>query len=582
MMGERFMGKQIIHFKHPLLGEKALLFHKALKTIIADDLKSVKAAFQSIEEYSKAGYYAVGFVTYEAAKAFRQEMDVHEQMRLPYVCFSIYEEKKVVELEEGDSSIQLTYTPNTSRVEYDEAISRIQEAIKRGKTDQVNYTIRMHANFEESLNTDAYYAQLTKSQRANYTAHLQFDNIEIISASPELFFAWDRENIELRPMKGTIRRGRFVEEDEARKEALKNSLKDQAENKMIVDLVKEELSHIAIPGTIKVDSLFKIETYPTVHQMTSIVKAKTKAETSLASIFEALFPSGSITGVPKLQSMKLIKQLESSPREIYCGAIGLVTPKGHSVFNVPIRTVLLDHKKKEAVYGVGGGITKKSSAEGEFNEVLAKVEVLNVDSPSFQLLETMLLEEGQIFLLNEHLARMEKSARYFQFHYCEEKIRQKLRLYMEKYSKGIHKLRLRLTMIGEIHIEADEISNMERGNYLVVLAEMPIMKKNPLHYHKTTYRGIYEQHQRNGVYDTLLWNEEGYITEFVNGNVVYQLDGALYTPPVEDGALPGTFRERLIGDEEIKVRSIHIKEMDRIEKLWFINSVRKWVKVTLK
>ncbi|MGM8214568.1 chorismate-binding protein [Bacillaceae bacterium W0354] len=573
------MDKQIIHFKHDLLGNEPLLFQHAIDFVVARSLAEVKSALKKIEAYAKQGFYAVGYVSYEAAKAFDSNMDVHEQVELPFVYFGIYEKKDVYTSGQNSSSVKLEYVPDTPRPIYDDAIKNIHQAIRDGATNQVNYTIRLNADYED-LSTEAYYQQLANAQKANFTSHLRFEDFEIISISPELFFAWDGKTIETKPMKGTIKRGRSVEEDIIRKEQLRSSNKDKNENKMIVDLLRAELSQVAKPGTVSVKKRFEIETYPTVFQMTSTVKADTKEGTSLLSIFEALFPCGSITGSPKICTMQLIKELEKTPREVYCGAIGIVTPEQNAIFSVPIRTVWLDHKHKRATYGVGGGITAASSAESEYNELLAKSEVLKYEAPDFELLETMKLDDGEVFLLDKHLFRLKQSAQYFNISFSESELPEKLSNIEEKYSNGTFLVRVLLSKSGQIEIEIKEI-NLKQQTGKVALAKRPINRDLPFHYHKTTYRDIYEQHKIMGVYDTLLWNEEGYITEFINGNVVYQLDGHQYTPPIHDGLLPGTFREMLLENGEIVERSLHKDELNQVEKLWFINSVREWVEVVL-
>src|SRR5690554_1808788 len=403
------MDKQLIHFKHPLLGDDPLQFQNPVKFITANTLADVKEAIEKIESYTKRGYYAVGYVSYEALGAFYPERKLSAKPNIPYVYFGIYENKETVQMKEYTSTKPLDFTPNTSRMRYNEAIKYIHESIDQGLVEQVNYTIRLTTR-EEKLDTDALYFQLTESQQANFTAHLRFDDFEILSISPELFFAWDQYEIEMRPMKGTMKRGKFYEEDLLNKDKLKQSIKDMNENEMIVDLVKDELKGITKEGTVEVTNCFHIETYPTVYQMTSTVKGETVENTSLLSIFESLFPAASIAGTPKLKAIELVDILEDAPRDVYCGAVGIVTPEGHAIFNVPIRTVLLNKNNGELTYGVGGGITTRSSAGAEYDEALTKSAVLNYKLPRFELLETMKIEDGKIFLLEEHLNRIKQSS----------------------------------------------------------------------------------------------------------------------------------------------------------------------------
>ena len=574
------MDKQLIHFKHPLLGDDPLQFQNPVKFITANTLADVKEAIEKIESYTKRGYYAVGYVSYEALGAFYPERKLSAKPNIPYVYFGIYENKETVQMKEYTSTKPLDFTPNTSRMRYNEAIKYIHESIDQGLVEQVNYTIRLTTR-EEKLDTDALYFQLTESQQANFTAHLRFDDFEILSISPELFFAWDQYEIETRPMKGTMKRGKFYEEDLLNKDKLKQSIKDMNENEMIVDLVKDELKGITKEGTVEVTNCFHIETYPTVYQMTSTVKGETVENTSLLSIFESLFPAASIAGTPKLKAIELVDILEDAPRDVYCGAVGIVTPEGHAIFNVPIRTVLLNKNNGELTYGVGGGITTRSSAGAEYDEALTKSAVLNYKLPRFELLETMKIEDGKIFLLEEHLNRIKQSSYYFNWPFPEKQIRKKLSDLAKKYHQGTYKVRLLLNKNGAITYHIEQLDSRKQVGK-VALAAHPINKASIFHYHKTTYRTIYNDLKIASYYDTLLWNEEGYITEFINGNLIYQLDQQYYTPPIHDGLLPGTYRNYLIENGKVIERSLHKKDLIKIEKMWFINSVRGWVKVAIK
>ncbi len=574
------MDKQLIHFKHPLLGDDPLQFQNPVKFITANTLADVKEAIEKIESYTKHGYYAVGYVSYEALGAFYPERKLSAKPNIPYVYFGIYENKETVQMKEYTSTKPLDFTPNTSRMRYNEAIKYIHESIDQGLVEQVNYTIRLTTR-EEKLDTDALYFQLTESQQANFTAHLRFDDFEILSISPELFFAWDQYEIETRPMKGTMKRGKFYEEDLLNKDKLKQSIKDMNENEMIVDLVKDELKGITKEGTVEVTNCFHIETYPTVYQMTSTVKGETVENTSLLSIFESLFPAASIAGTPKLKAIELVDILEDAPRDVYCGAVGIVTPEGHAIFNVPIRTVLLNKNNGELTYGVGGGITTRSSAGAEYDEALTKSAVLNYKLPRFELLETMKIEDGKIFLLEEHLNRIKQSSYYFNWPFPEKQIRKKLSDLAKKYHQGTYKVRLLLNKNGAITHHIEQLDSRKQVGK-VALAAHPINKASIFHYHKTTYRTIYNDLKIASYYDTLLWNEEGYITEFINGNLIYQLDQQYYTPPIHDGLLPGTYRNYLIENGKVIERSLHKKDLIKIEKMWFINSVRGWVEVAIE
>jgi para-aminobenzoate synthetase/4-amino-4-deoxychorismate lyase len=278
--------------------------------------------------------------------------------------------------------------------------------------------------------------------------------------------------------------------------------------------------------------------------------------------------------------MDIIANLEKSPREVYCGAIGYITPNHEAVFNVPIRTVMIDHKTSAATYGVGGGITWDSTSEDEYDEILTKASLLEEDRPEFQLLESLLLKEGEWFLKNEHTNRLQNSAKYFGFRFDEEKIEKTLNDCAKENSHGKVKVRLLLNKNGGITIESQPI--IEQTKQLMVrFADQPVDKNNPFLYHKTTNRDIYAQFQKKftDVYDVLLWNEDGEITEFTNGNVVLEIDGQLWTPPIESGLLAGTYREMLLKSGKIHEKVLTLDDVQTSEKLWFINSVREWLEV---
>ena len=300
-------------------------------------------------------------------------------------------------------------------------------------------------------------------------------------------------------------------------------------------------------------------------------------------IFKALFPCGSITGAPKIKTMDIIADLETTPRGVYCGAIGFITPTKEAVFNVPIRTVVIDQKSGNAIYGVGGGITWDSTIKGEYHEVIAKANILEENRPDFHLLESFLLNEGRYFLLDEHLIRLKNTAEYFGFPFNQQEVTRKLQLFARSNDSGKLKVRLLLAKNGDIEINGQNISTFETP-LEVSLAEEPVDSNHPFLYHKTTHRDVYSHFQAkkpSKVFDVLLWNEAGELTEFTNGNVVLEIDEGLWTPPISSGLLAGTYRERLIQTGRIQEKVLTFADLKKSTKIWFINSVRKWVEVKL-
>lgn len=573
--------KMIFDFCFEKEEKQRRLFVNPETMLIAHTVAEVRDVFTQMEVYQQQGYYIAGYVAYEAAAAFDPSLTTHKKGNLPLVVMGVFPE---VSIEKHSDQAELrAYTVNwnidTVKDTYEEKIAAIKQSIAAGDTYQVNYTIRMKA--EEKVDGKQLYDQLANAQQANYCALLQLADHQVISASPELFFELKEGSIRTKPMKGTIKRGRTKAEDAEYKRTLTESEKDQAENLMIVDLLRNDLSKIASVGSVDVPKLFEIESYPTVYQMTSTITAKVKETVGIWDIFKALFPCGSITGAPKKSTMEIIKQLEESPRGIYCGSIGFLTPDGDALFNVAIRTAW-QSGEHPAVYGIGGGITWDSDAKGEYEEALSKAAILKTSSSSFQILETMKYDGEDFLRLDRHLARMKRTAGRFQYACSVEKIKQQLADLGEDYH-GEHRVRLLLEKDGDTHITFTPLSNEQQTvTRHVAFAASPIDQENVFYYYKTTSRQTYDafRAQNKAVFDVLLWNEKEQITEFTIGNIVVKWQGDYFTPPVSAGLLAGTFREELLEQGKIKEKILWKKDIYSFEEIWLINSVRGWVRVT--
>lgn len=422
--------------------------------VTTDQHEQVVAVLEKVEALCKHGYYAVGFVSYEASPSFDPHLSVSSQQQLPLVWFALFRATERYDDSAKGSYHLSKWVPNSTNETYDQAIAAIRQAISYGETYQVNYTIRLRAAFQGDA--WAYYQYLRQLQ-PGYRAYLDLGRFQLLSLSPELFFHRKENRIITRPMKGTIKRGLTKQEDHLLAKQLSKSQKDRAENAMIVDLLRNDISKIAELGSVTVPSLFSLEKYPSVWQMTSTVAASLAPQTTLTDIFTALFPCGSITGAPKQKTMEIIHCLEDSPREAYCGAIGYIKPSGEAVFNVAIRTVIIDSLQNRATYGVGSGITWDSTSDAEYEEVIAKAKVLTDKPYQHQLLESIRLENGNFTLLDQHLNRMKASADYFSFVFPKERLKQRLQQIAEQYSTGIYKVRLLLTKTAEISIEATQL-----------------------------------------------------------------------------------------------------------------------------
>jgi para-aminobenzoate synthetase/4-amino-4-deoxychorismate lyase len=386
-----------------------------------------------------------------------------------------------------------------------------------------------------------------------------------------------------RPMKGTAPRGRTLDEDRAQMEWLYHSEKNRAENVMIVDMIRNDLGRIAEIGSVQVPQLFEIERYPTVLQMTSTVTAQTDAP--FTQIMSALFPCASITGAPKVGTMKFIAELETTPRGVYTGAIGYLTPERVAQFNVAIRTVTIDRERQQAEYGVGGGIVWDSDAADEYRECEIKTRVLTSSPIEFELLEALLwTPEDGYFLLDRHVARLKDTAEYFGFPFDRAALIDRLEEVRRSLPAVDHKVRVALKRSGALSITATALSDIPRPLVQrVALARNPIDSHDVFLYHKTSRRAVYDrvQAEQPACDDVILWNERGEITESCSANVVIDLAQELITPPLESGLLGGIFRSELLEQGQIAERVLTIEMLRTAQRMWLINSVRKWMDVVL-
>jgi para-aminobenzoate synthetase/4-amino-4-deoxychorismate lyase len=558
-----------------------ICFTHPFEVVVARSPCEVRTALRRVERAAAEGMYAAGYVAYEAAPAFDRALVVRPGACMPLVWFGLFDAPSEF-TPTGDGEFRISeWMPSIRRDEYDRHIWTVRERIARGDTYQVNYTLRLTASFEGD--EFAFYERLRGAQRTRFGAYVDDgERFRILSASPELFFRRRGASIITRPMKGTVRRGRWRGEDARLAAWLAGSEKNRAENVMIVDLLRNDLGRIAETGTVRVSSLYEVERYPTLFQMVSTVAATLRPATTLEEIFAALFPCGSVTGAPKVSTMRLIASLEDSPRGVYCGAVGFVAPGGDAVFNVAIRTVVIDALTGAAVYGIGGGVTWDSTADDEYAEALDKASLLAEEARDFDLLETMRLEDGRYHLLEDHLARLAESAEYFDIPLSVEHVRAALADHADSFPSGARRARLLVSMDGRARVESEAITETHTGVLNVALARTPVSKSEHFLYHKTTRRRLYDERRAEDLeaFDVLLWNEEGELTEFTNGNLVLEFDGGRWTPPRECGLLAGTFRAELLRRGEIGERVLTRADIRRASRCWLINSVRGWMEVT--
>ncbi|HUU49505.1 MAG TPA: aminodeoxychorismate synthase component I [Nitrospinota bacterium] len=575
-------------FLHPLC---------ILKTSKIDEVESV---LREIEGFLKKGLYVAGYIAYEAGYAFETKL----KSLLSNVCFShpliwfgVFENPCMIDLRDSkfkweeynnlfpeSFSYEISgFDLNISEDEYKSKIEQIKNYISSGDTYQINFTWNIHFSFQGS--PLALYDDLRKKQRVSYAAYIRSGNTHTISYSPELFFRRSGNKIITRPMKGTMKRGRTLSEDRKNMNLLHNCEKNRAENLMIVDLLRNDLGKISEIGTVKVNKLFEVERYETLFQMTSTVEGELKPKTTYLEIFKSLFPSGSVTGAPKIRSMEIINELEKDHRGIYTGAIGYISPYEEAVFNIAIRTPVI--KENKGVMGIGSGIVWDSKAEDEYRECSLKMRFLTEVVQEFKLLETILYYKGKYWLLKPHIQRLKQSAEYFGFSFDSEEFFVSLKQNAEQLdNEERYKVRVLVDKSGKFSIENVKLGISKKDDGFIALSNKKMDSKNIFLFHKTTNRDIYDKlylkAQRMGLTDLIFTNERGEITEGCISNIFIRRNGKFITPPVDCGLLNGVMRQYILRKRKnVKEDIITLNDLRTSEKIYLCNSVRGIIKVNL-
>ncbi|MGH6647162.1 chorismate-binding protein [Aquabacterium sp.] len=590
----------LIDFPAPQGGRQRLGFSQPLTWLVATEPGQVRSTIDAAHGEALRGRWCVGWVAYEAAPAFDDHLPVHQaEPGQPLAMFAVFDQAWPWPDNTPPSTWQTTpWRSGLNAQDFTAQVECIRELIRAGEVYQINLTTPLRSELQPQAPDTAldYFHALHRSQPDGYAAYLDMASrpapdtslsncpSHVLSMSPELFFHWQGEQITTRPMKGTAARGATPEADHAAALHLQTSDKERAENLMIVDLLRNDLSRIAQLGSVQVPSLFDVQALPTVWQMTSTVQARTRDGLRLSEVFAALFPCGSVTGAPKRRAMHHIAALEGAPRGVYCGAVGLMAPGGEVTFNVPIRTVVLKpgHAAWEARCGIGSGITLDATPEAEAQEWRHKQAFLKRAAQPFELLESLRLEEGSIPRMDAHLQRLAGTARHFGFPLDIGAARNALQRQALACPQGLHKLRLLVDARGLVTCEAAPVT-ASNPPITVALAKQAMPPADEFIAHKTTQRGAYAPfHAPAGCFDTLLWNAQGELTEFTIGNVAVKLAGEWFTPPLSAGLLPGVMRQTLLTEGRLRERTITLDELrHHAEGLALINSVRGWLDARL-
>jgi para-aminobenzoate synthetase/4-amino-4-deoxychorismate lyase len=573
--------------------QRSYLFLNPAETIVAHQLDEIPRVFARIEAALREGFHVAGFFSYECGTHFKRSAGASaEAGELPLAWLGLYRNPFVFDHALGrfegpapelpsaipaQSDLDLIPRGLTLEIapeEYGARILEIKEYIAAGDTYQVNFTDRV--SFPVQATPSALYAALSRQQPVAYGAFLNVAGQHILSFSPELFFRIDGGRIVTRPMKGTMARGRDAAEDRLAALWLQNDEKNRSEHVMIVDLLRNDLGRICQTGSVVVEDLFSVEKYETLLQMTSTIAGVLRPGVGYYEIFRSMFPSGSITGAPKLRTMEIIRELEQRPRGVYSGAIGFISPGGSSVFNVAIRTMVM--KDGLACMGVGGGIVADSDLRDEYRECQLKAAFLTRARPQFQLIETMLWEK-EFRLLPLHLDRLEASAAYFDFSFDRDAVLKRLLALSDSFEDGTRqRVRLLLYANGKIAVDNSELQ-AEPDSLRVKISGQRTSSTNVFLRHKTTLREFYDHElaaaRAEGFDELLFINENGELTEGAISNLFLERAGKLLTPPLACGLLPGVYRRHLLETRpNAEERVLTLADLRTADAVYLCNSVR--------
>jgi para-aminobenzoate synthetase / 4-amino-4-deoxychorismate lyase len=569
----------------------SLLYEAPKQIVVVDDPHAVEAGLDAVTQGLAAGLEAAGFFSYELGYCLEPKLAgllpthrrqplfwiglFHAPRRLDDKGTRAWLEANGAEGSASFSDLRLSWT----REDYAGAFAGVQDYIAAGDVYQINLTLKYLFAF--SGDPVALYAALRRKQRVEYGALIGAADFHVLSLSPELFFRREGKHMSTRPMKGTAPRGRTPREDARLRTWLAMDEKQRAENLMIVDLLRNDLGRIAKIGSVEVTDLFTVETYRTVHQMTSGITAELRGDMSLKDMLHALFPCGSVTGAPKVRAMEIIRELEGGPRGVYTGAIGHIAPNGDTQFNVAIRTVFIDGQGGEM--GIGSGVVADSKVDAEFEECLLKAQFLTDTDASFQLIETMRWErESGFYLLERHLTRLQSSSAHFGYPFDREAVLAALAAEVEGLEGDVHMVRLLLAEDGTLTVTSTRIELPAKGTvWKFVISDQRLDEKDPLFFHKTTRRQFYDREMERqkaltGCDEVIFLNKKGELTEGTRTSLFIEQDGRLFTPALTCGLLPGTLREELIDLPRAAASEavLTLADLASADRIYLGNSVR--------
>ncbi|MET0638707.1 MAG: aminodeoxychorismate synthase component I [Hyphomicrobium sp.] len=569
------------------------LFEKPVEIIRADGPEDIDVALSAIQAGVARGLHAAGFFSYELGYLLEPKLAhlLPPQRKVPLLWFGLYTAPRqltgaevqgwLTEEAIGNPTLgELAHSWDSNS--YLKRFTEVQKNIRSGDIYQLNLTFK--AKFKLEGSPLALYRDLRLKQRVAYAGLVDTGDVTILSASPELFINQHDRIIETRPMKGTASRAGTPEGESEVRRALSKDVKNRAENLMIVDLMRNDLGRIADLGSVSVTDLFTVETFKTLHQMTSGVQARLRDGVGIVDVLKAIFPPGSITGAPKIRAMELIRELETESRGVYCGAIGRFSPDGSAQFNVAIRTAVVD-RKGNGEMGIGSGIVADSDGPKEYAECLLKMKFLTDPVRRFELIETMLYVPGDgLWLKGYHLMRLAASAAYFGFAYDASKVRDAIDAAIA--TAPDERLRVRLLLDEDGGVSATVTPQAETPGDAVmryVISDARVSSADLFLYHKTTRRELYDREWKHyadtlGADEVIYLNENGELAEGSRTSIFIERDGRLLTPRLAAGLLPGTLRAALIDDGRAVEARLTVDDINTAKATYLGNSVRGLVR----
>lgn len=559
--------------------DQCKLFAKPFDVVQAHNEDQVQPALARMQQCVEHGLHLAGYFSYELGYVLEPSLAsmLPPLRKVPLLWFGVFATPPI-EMNGEALSVMLGETSSFAGllrhewdpIAYSERFDRIHKWIIEGDIYQANLSMRSEFAFVGDAR--GLYREMRQHARSPNCAYVDDGVRQILSFSPELFFDLSAQrSIQSKPMKGTASRESSAQEDEAAREALRGSIKNRSENLMIVDLIRNDLGRVAETGSVRVDDLFSIETYPTVHQMVSTVSARMRSGVSIEELLRAIFPCGSITGTPKVRAMEIIRGLESSPRGVYCGAIGHFAPDRSAKFNVSIRTLTISGGKGQL--GIGGGVVYDSTSADEYRECLVKAQYYEVLRDPIRLIEALQCVAGEYARLSAHMERLESSARAFHIQFCRERILAKL----ESVTHDSGPLKVILTLDESGSIEVDATPLVDRDCWTYTLSDRSLSSRDMLLRYKTNRRATYDSEflraaEDFGCDEVVFFNERGELCGGSRSNVFLEVAGGLLTPAASCGLLNGCYRQELLASGKCREALLRKRDLEDAQTVYFGSS----------